>query len=336
MSSIESPVAIAGDLTIDFIIGANGRVSNGCLGGSAIYAAVGARIWSKEVHLFARVSPDMPKELLAAAEKSGILLDGLVYLNEPAEMRTFFTYESDGRRVSGNPASHYLRAGRPLPKDLIGFRPDRAAIGPDVFPELSVHPEDLENQVTQVPAWHLASAPHASQCLVGQRLRDLGVRWVTLDPSTSVMAEADPDRLAQALRNADAFLPSEKQVRAFFQREALDIWDMAEQLGEMGSRFVVIKRGANGQAIYDHQSGSRWQVPAYPARVQDVTGAGHSYAGGFLSGLVQTQDPLEAGLRGAVSASMVVEGSGALYALHAMPGLADARLESLRQSTHRL
>jgi sugar/nucleoside kinase (ribokinase family) len=182
----------------------------------------------------------------------------------------------------------------------------------------------------------LASAPHASQCLVGQRLRDLGVRWVTLDPSTSVMAEADPDRLAQALRNADAFLPSEKQVRAFFQREALDIWDMAEQLGEMGSRFVVIKRGANGQAIYDHQSGSRWQVPAYPARVQDVTGAGHSYAGGFLSGLVQTQDPIEAGLRGAVSASMVVEGSGALYALHAMPGLADARLESLRQSTHRL
>ena len=329
-------MAVVGDLSIDFFIGADGRVTNRCLGGSAIYAAVGARIWSNKVHLIARVSPDMPQELLAETEKSGIVLDGLVQLEEPAEMRAFFAYRPDGRRVSGNPASHYLRAGQPLPKELIGFRPDLAARRPSGLPQLSVHPEDLGDELDQVPGWHLASTAHASQCLVSQRLRDMGAKWVTLDPSTAMMAEADGGRLAQALRNADAFLPSEKQVRAFFQREDMSVWDMAERLGDMGSRLVVIKRGANGQAVYDHQTGSRWQVPAYPASVQDVTGAGHAYAGGFLAGLIQTRNPLEAGLRGAVSASMVVEGCGPAYALRAVPGLAEARLDSLRQSAHRL
>jgi ribokinase len=71
-------------------------------------------------------------------------------------------------------------------------------------------------------------------------------------------------------------------------------------------------------------------VPAYPAKVRDVTGAGDAYCGGFLAGLVQTHAPLEAALRGTVSASLVIEGVGAMYALDSTPGLAEARLQSLR------
>jgi ribokinase len=73
-------------------------------------------------------------------------------------------------------------------------------------------------------------------------------------------------------------------------------------------------------------------VPAYPAKVRDVTGAGDAYCGGFLTGLAETEDPVEAALRGAVSASLVVEGVGALYALDSAAGLAQARLDSLRSS----
>jgi hypothetical protein len=49
-----------------------------------------------------------------------------------------------------------------------------------------------------------------------------------------------------------------------------------------------------------------------------------------LVGLVQTGDPVEAALRGTVSASLVIEGVGALYALASTPGLSVARLEALR------
>ncbi|MCA9947120.1 MAG: hypothetical protein KC449_26755, partial [Anaerolineales bacterium] len=50
-------------------------------------------------------------------------------------------------------------------------------------------------------------------------------------------------------------------------------------------------------------------------RIADVTGAGDSFCGGFMVGLAQTGDPAQAVAYGLVSASLVIEGYGALYAL---------------------
>jgi sugar/nucleoside kinase (ribokinase family) len=81
--------------------------------------------------------------------------------------------------------------------------------------------------------------------------------------------------------------------------------------------------------LYDSASRKRWEAPAYPARLADLTGAGDAFCGGFLAGYTETFDPLRAVLYGNVSASLAVEGYGALYALDTLPGLAQARLESL-------
>ncbi|MBI4771324.1 MAG: carbohydrate kinase, partial [Chloroflexi bacterium] len=80
----------------------------------------------------------------------------------------------------------------------------------------------------------------------------------------------------------------------------------------------------------------RWQIPAYPVNIRDVTGAGDAFSGAFLTGLVETQDPVEAALRGAVSASIIIEGLGGLSALDVTPGLPRARLEALRGNVRRV
>ena len=105
---------------------------------------------------------------------------------------------------------------------------------------------------------------------------------------------------------------------------------MAEVLGGYGCELVVIKRGAQGQWLYDAMGKHRWEIPAYSSRMADPTGAGDAFCGGFLAGYRETYDPLEAALHGNVSASLKVEGSGAFYPLDVMPGLAQARLEVLR------
>ncbi len=79
----------------------------------------------------------------------------------------------------------------------------------------------------------------------------------------------------------------------------------------------------------------RIHTPAYPSRVAPLPGAGDAFCGGFLVGLSETGDVLEAGLRGSVSASLAIEGVGALSAMGAAPGLPQARLEAL-QSRARL
>ena len=82
--------------------------------------------------------------------------------------------------------------------------------------------------------------------------------------------------------------------------------------------------------IYNHAKHERWSIPAYPSQVIDPTGAGDAFGGGFLAGFRKTYDPVEASLYGNISASLVIEGSPPFYAIDAMPGLAEARLESLR------
>jgi hypothetical protein len=84
--------------------------------------------------------------------------------------------------------------------------------------------------------------------------------------------------------------------------------------------------------LYDADRGRKWEIPAYPARVHNPTGAGDAFCGGFLAGYQRTYDPLEAVLYGNVSFSLVAEGEGPFYALDALPGLPQARLEYLRGS----
>ena len=136
--------------------------------------------------------------------------------------------------------------------------------------------------------------------------------------------------VAEILEQVAAFLPSEMETRAFFPELAGDLWAAAEAFGGLGAGCVVLKLGAQGQYVYEPASGRKWHVPAYPARVVDVTGAGDSYCGGFLVGLDQTGDPLEAALRGCVTASLVVEGPGALYALDQPRQMLSERLAELR------
>jgi ribokinase len=71
-------------------------------------------------------------------------------------------------------------------------------------------------------------------------------------------------------------------------------------------------------------------VPAAPvARVEDVTGAGNAYCGGFLVGLAETGDLARAGRYGAVSASFALEQLGAVFPIAGLRARAEQRLAAL-------
>jgi len=131
-------------------------------------------------------------------------------------------------------------------------------------------------------------------------------------------------------------LPSEEEITALFHGRSTDLWEMAETLAGYGCEIIVIKRGDRGQYLFDATTHSRWEIPAYPVQVIDPTGAGDAFCGGFLAGYRRTYDPLQAVLHGNISASLTIEGSGPFYALDALEGLAEARLDALAQSVRKL
>lgn len=331
MTEMKRTNTIVGSLRQDYFITADGQAHAGLMGGQGIYAAVGARIWSAEVGLISRVGSGYPSEWLDEFAHNGIDVSLVKVLPEPIEMRYFFAYHERERVLQSNPATFFLEAGTTMPKELVGYQtPQDKEPSKDSYTPLSVRPTDIPEAPSGIVSAHLCPANYLTHSTLPLRLRELGVEIITLAPSADYMHAAYRNDLPLLVNGLDAFLPNEREARAVFEPVALELPEMAQAFCDMGCRYVVIKRGLRGQFVYDGANHQGWEIPAYNSRVKDITGAGDAYCGGFSVGLEQTNDILQAALFGTISASLTVEGTGALFALGAVPGLASARLEALR------
>jgi len=229
-----------------------------------------------------------------------------------------------------NPVVHFARLGLPFPKSLLGYQPPEPGGNyRKIFDPASPRPNDIPLDYLDARAVHICPLDYLTGSRLSSTFRQASVTTLTLDPSAIYMTSKALEDIRILLQGLTAFLPSEEELRALFWGRTDDLWQMAEALGEFGCEFIVVKRGARGQLLYDSVSKKRWEIPAYPARVTDATGAGDSFCGGFLAGYQETYDPLRGVLCGCVSASLTIEGSGAFHALEALPGLAQRRLDSL-------
>ena len=324
---------ILGDLCEDYVITSDGEAHCGLLGGDAAFAVVGARIWSESVSVIARVSVDFPRSSLDALQRSGIELSGIRIVEGSSDARRFFAYLSLEERTEANPASHFLRIGQPMPKELLGHPRGQDHVRlMQGLPFTELRPGDLPSELISTSAAHVCPAGRLAHSLLPPRLRELGAEIVTLDAGPTELQPDQSKELSSVVRGLDAFLASEEEARSLFRPMRPDVWEMAETLSDMGCRIVVLKAGARGQYVWDRAERKRWHVAAYPVHPKDPTGAGSAYCGGFLVGFASRGDALEGALFGSVSASLVVEGSGALFALDALPGLAQARLNALRST----
>jgi sugar/nucleoside kinase (ribokinase family) len=226
--------------------------------------------------------------------------------------------------------AHFARLGLPFPKSLLGYQPPAETVDDRKTSHFaSPRPNNIPPDYLNAHAVHFCPLDYLTVNRLTSTFRQASVTTLTLDPSAAYMTGKILDDVRTLLQGLTAFLPSEEELRALFWGRTDDLWQMAEALGEFGCEFIVIKRGAHGQMLFDSVSKKRWEIPAYPARLTDVTGAGDSFCGGFLAGYQKTYDPLRGVLYGSVSASLTIEGSGAFYALETLPGLAQARLDSL-------
>ncbi len=300
-------------------------------GGSLLYAAGGLAVWNKNAGLVARVGRDVPQQWLRDLDERGFDTRGIRVLDQDMDLRKFIAFTDTLERSSTNAVSHFARRKLVFPKSLLGYqtaddsRKDPRAIDP-TSPALRDVPKAYQN----ARCVHLCPFDFTSQSQMINIFKGGATQTVSLDPAPEYMTPALWRELRIALQGVTIFHPSEEELRALFWGETNDLWEMARKVSEYGAQIIVIKRGKNGQMIYDAAGNHRYEIPAYPARVVDPSGAGDSFCGGFLAGFEKTNDPLMAALYGGVSASLTIEGSGAFYPLEVMPGLAEARLFALK------
>ncbi len=140
-----------------------------------------------------------------------------------------------------------------------------------------------------------------------------GARFVALD-SMNLWIDIARDELLEVISRVDCLILNDEELRQLTGRP--NLISAAREVLTYGPRIVVAKQGEYGSALITQDE--LFALPAYPLEaVVDPTGAGDTFAGGFVGYIAKRLDePLDGGiLRNAMAygtalASFTVEGFG--------------------------
>ncbi|QFQ13001.1 adenosine kinase [Pseudoprevotella muciniphila] len=134
--------------------------------------------------------------------------------------------------------------------------------------------------------------------------RNAGLK-ICLDLASYNIVEADHEFFQYLLQKTDIVFANEEESYAFTKKEPAEALEELAKLCET----VVVKTGKKGSLVA--RGSERAVCEALPADVVDTTGAGDSYAAGFLYGLITGMTLENCARTGTLLASTVVQHIGA-------------------------
>jgi sugar/nucleoside kinase (ribokinase family) len=319
-----------GGISLDWIINADGQYGIKSCGGNAMYSAASAHLWSDQVAVIGRVGKNYPAEYLQDFQAAGIDISGVRRVEEPHELMFAAQYNAEGGRQGFKPCEVFPRMGITTPEAVEEH--DYAPARKNALAVLNWEtlPEDTPPHYWDAKGFHLAGIYYRHQIAFAEELNRRGIPF-TLDPGTTRSSQnSAEEELRHLLSLATVFMPSDDQLVWFIKETVPEL--AVDQLAAFGPKIIIIKQGRKGSLIYNSKTKTRRLVPIYPSRVKDPTGAGDSFCGGFLVGLLETGDAFEAALRATVSSSFAIEEFDARYLLRFSRQDAEARLNTLRRS----
>ena len=269
-------VLVAGSVALDSVetpFGAAERV----IGGSGVFFSAAASLLCP-VRLVGVVGDDYPFEKLDFLSERGVDLSGV----ERAEGESFFW---SGRYT-------YDLNSRDTLETRLGVFADFKPRVPDAFKDSRYVFLGNIDPVLQMEVLDQMPEPAAVIC-------DTMNYWI----------EGSREALLDLLKRVDILMVNDAEARQLAEDHHL--LRAARWIQERGPRFVVVKKGEHGAILY----GPDWMffVPGYPLEVIfDPTGAGDSFAGGFVGHMasVDSQEPDDlrrAMVYGSVMGSFAVE-----------------------------
>jgi sugar/nucleoside kinase (ribokinase family) len=296
-------LVVVGSVALDSVE-ANGTVHDDVLGGSASFFSTAASYFAP-VKLVAVVGEDMPEQHLKFLASRGVDLTGL----ERARGKTF---RWKGRYTDDLCNRTTLDTQLNVFADFKPRLPEAWRDGEFLFLG-NIHPALQLDVLTQVKK----------------------PRLVAMD-TMNFWIEGEPAALAKVLEKVDLIVINDEEARLLSKEHNLP--RAARAIRAMGPKTVIVKRGESGALLF-HEHGV-FAAPAYPLeRVVDPTGAGDTFAGGFMGYLAHVRDVGPQAVRramfyGSVMASFCVED----YSLDRLRGLADGEIEgryrAFRDLTH--
>jgi len=278
-NSAPHEILVVGSIALDTIKSPYGQAAS-ALGGSALYFAIAASYFAP-VNLVGVVGDDFPNDGYGILERRKVNVDGL--LRAPGKT---FAWSAE---YSAN-----LSERTTLRTDLNVF---------EMF-----HPR-IPRRYRTTPFVFLANISPELQDEVLDQIE--GPRLVVSD-TMNLWIDFQRPQLLKVLKRVDvAFFNSDEARQISGEHNLLKA---AAAISRLGPKRVIVKMGEHGVLMVAGKN--LFSLPAYPLEVvRDPTGAGDSFAGGFLGALSRAARLDEDSYRrsllyGTVIASFAVEGFG--------------------------
>ena len=296
---------VTGSIGIDTVRTPYG-VSEDCLGGSAVYFSMAASFFGP-VRFVGVVGADCPFDLAEVFMGRDVNLAGLEVRARSKTFRWAGTYKQDmDDRTTDYMELNVLAEAPPAVPDA--FADSKFVFLANTAPKLQ---HELLEQIRQ-PVFVAADTMN---CWICDHLNDL----------------------KSLLKKIDCLIINEDEARLLAGEH--NLIKAAQIVLDMGLSVVVVKKGESGSLMCS-ADGEIFVLPAYPAdQVNDPTGAGDSFAGGFMGYLAQTGrtdfETLKTAIAyGTVTASFTIAG----FSLNGLASAGrkdiDQRLNTLREMTY--
>ncbi|MHC4812213.1 MAG: PfkB family carbohydrate kinase [Planctomycetota bacterium] len=293
-------VLVVGSTAFDTVETPFGREQD-CLGGSATHFSLAARLFT-EVQLVSVVGEDFPDQSRQLLLDQEIDLSGLE-VQQGATFRWSGKYSTD------------MNSRETLDVQLNTF----GNFKPQVPPALRT-----------TPYVFLANGAPKTQASVLDQMKSTA--FVVAD-TMDLWIETTREDLDELLLRLDGLIINDEEVKMLTGETNL-IRAGRRVLG-LGPKLVIVKKGEHGSFLFSNYF--QYALPAYPTdNVLDPTGAGDSFAGGFMGFLAECDslslwNMKRAMAYGTVTASLTVEGFGVQQIVQSQRNHVERRYQELIQ-----
>jgi len=272
-------IIVLGTVALDTVKTPFGRQEN-ILGGSASHFSMSARLFT-QVDIVAVVGKDFPKKHIEFLRKKGINLDSL-------EVSGGETFRWEGKYEGDLNTAHTLNTHLGV---LATFRPQITEA------QKKIKHVFLANVDPDIQR-HLIESMRSPE-LIGMDSMNF---WINTKRKS----------LLSTLKKVHIFVANDQEARSLTGET--NLIKAARHLSSYGPKMIVIKKGEHGSMFFSDKF--IFLLPAYPMeKVVDPTGAGDTFAGGFMGHLSTVRKIDEKAIHkavayGTIAASFNVEGFG--------------------------
>jgi sugar/nucleoside kinase (ribokinase family) len=247
---------VVGTMAFDAIETPFGKIDK-IIGGSALYAAYAASNFIRPINQVSIIGYDFPKEEIAELNTRGVVMDGVEVIKDKKSFFWSGRYHQD------------MNSRDTLVTDL--------NVLADFDPKLPDGYLDSEFIM-------LGNLQPAVQMNVIRQLKK--PKLIVMDTMNFWMESAMPE-LEKVLKKIDVLLINDAEARQLSGQYS--IVKASKIILGMGPKFLIVKEGEHGALLF--HGDKVFFAPALPLEeVFDPTGAGDTFAGGFIGHLAKTKD----------------------------------------------